>query len=156
MARLIKRYENRKLYDTEASAYVSLSDIADLVRQGETVQVIDNVTGDDLTAQTLTQIILEEGKQGKHVLPTDLLHDLLRRGGEVVDTGLDRLRHGMDDLVQSSVGRLNQLVPDSQRRSEIRDLRDQVNHLEGVLNDLLEDLEQKKTKKAGTTNNARR
>lgn len=153
MARLIKRYENRKLYDTEASAYVSLSDIADLVRQGETVQVIDNVTGDDLTAQTLTQIILEEGKQGKHVLPTDLLHDLLRRSGEVVDTSLERLRHGMDDLVQSSVGRLNQLVPESQRRSELRELRDQVNHLEGVLNDLLSDLEQKK--QSGATNDAR-
>jgi len=153
MARLIKRYENRKLYDTEASAYVSLSDIADLVRQGETVQVIDNVTGDDLTAQTLTQIILEEGKQGKHVLPTDLLHDLLRRGGEVVDTSLDRLRHGMDDLVQSSVGRLNQLVPESQRRSELRELRDQVNHLEGVLNNLLNDIEQKQ--KAGSNKTAR-
>ncbi|NBC17265.1 MAG: hypothetical protein GVY18_08110 [Bacteroidetes bacterium] len=153
MARLIKRYENRKLYDTEASAYVSLSDIADLVRQGETVEVIDNVTGDDLTAQTLTQIILEEGKQGKHVLPTDLLHDLLRRSGEVVDTSLERLRHGMDDLVQSSVGRLNQLVPESQRRSELRELRDQVNHLEGVLNDLLSDLEQKK--QSGATNDAR-
>lgn len=153
MARLIKRYENRKLYDTEASAYVSLSDIADLVRQGETVQVIDNVTGDDLTAQTLTQIILEEGKQGKHVLPTDLLHDLLRRSGEMVDTSLERLRHGMDDLVQSSVGRLNQLVPESQRRSELRELRDQVNHLEGVLNDLLDDIGQKQ--KAGTNTKAR-
>ena len=65
MARRIKRYDNRKLYDTETSEYVSLSDIADLVRGGETVEVVDNVTGPDITDQTLTQIILEEGKSGR-------------------------------------------------------------------------------------------
>ena len=151
MARLIKRYENRKLYDTEASAYVSLSDIAALVRRGETVQVIDNVTGEDLTAQTLTQIILEEGKQGKHVLPTDLLHDLLRRSGAVVDTSLERIRHGVDDLMQSSIGRINQLMQES-RQSELKELREQVNHLEDVLNGVLADLEQKRQKERKRTN----
>ena len=68
MARLIKRYENRKLYDTEASAYVSLADVAALVRRGETVEVIDKATGKDLTAQILTQMILEEGKPGQSAI----------------------------------------------------------------------------------------
>ena len=87
MARRIKRYENRKLYDTETSEYVSLSDIADLVRSGETVEVVDNATGGDITAQTLTQIILEEGKNGRATISSDLLHALLRRSEEVLDSG---------------------------------------------------------------------
>jgi len=122
MARRIKRYANRKLYDTEASEYVSLSDIAALVRRGDTVEVVDNATGEDLTAQTLTQIILEEGKEGRDVIPSDLLHQLLRRSGEMVDVGLDQIRTTMDDLVQSSVGRLKQLVqrPRAQELDELR------------------------------------
>ena len=110
MARRIKRYTNRKLYDTESSEYVSLNDIAEMVRRGETVEVVDNTTGEDLTAQTLTQIILEEGKDGREVIPSDLLHQLLRRSGEVVDSGIDQIRSTVDDLVRSSLGRLKQLV----------------------------------------------
>jgi polyhydroxyalkanoate synthesis repressor PhaR len=106
MARRIKRYDNRKLYDTETSEYVSLSDIADLVRGGETVEVVDNVTRQDITAQTLTQIILEEGKSGQDVIPSDLLHTLLRRSGEVLDSGLGQIRTTVDDLMQSSLGQL--------------------------------------------------
>lgn len=137
-ARVIKRYENRKIYDTQSSSYVSLSDIAGFVRAGETVQVIDNKTGDDLTAQTLTQIILEEGKQGQHVLPTELLHDLLRRSSQAVDSGLERLRHGVDDLMHSSLGKLNEFV--KTRPGEMQQLRQKVSHLETVLNKLLSDL----------------
>ncbi|HEU4557441.1 MAG TPA: polyhydroxyalkanoate synthesis regulator DNA-binding domain-containing protein, partial [Longimicrobium sp.] len=70
MARIIKRYGNRKLYDVQASEYVSLDQVAAIIRGGETVEVVDNVTGEDITAQTLTQIVLEEGTRGKSVLPT--------------------------------------------------------------------------------------
>ena len=80
MTRTIKRYGNRKLYDVEASAYISLDEIASLIRRGDTVQVLDNVTGEDITAQTLTQIVLDEGKRGRGMLPTELLHDVLRHG----------------------------------------------------------------------------
>jgi polyhydroxyalkanoate synthesis repressor PhaR len=104
MPRRIKRYDNRKLYDTEASEYVSLDDVAELVRSGETVEVVDNATGEDLTAQTLTQIILEEGKDGRQVIPSDLLHQLLRRSGKMFDTGIDQIRSTVDDLMQSSLG----------------------------------------------------
>src|SRR4051812_25135177 len=86
MERVIKRYGNRKLYDVEARAYVSLEDLATLVRCGETVQVIDQTTGDDITAQTLTQVILDEGRRGPSLLPTDLLHGLLRRGTQSIGT----------------------------------------------------------------------
>jgi len=62
--RLIKRYANRKLYDTEASCYVTLHEIAGMVREGEDVKIIDNNSKDDITNVTLAQIIYEEEKKG--------------------------------------------------------------------------------------------
>ncbi|MFQ5570985.1 MAG: polyhydroxyalkanoate synthesis regulator DNA-binding domain-containing protein [Rhodothermales bacterium] len=141
MARLIKRYGNRKLYDTVASAYVSLADIARLVRQGETVEVVDNATGNDLTAQMLTQIILEEGKRGKHTISTDVLHDLVRHSSEAIDSGFEQVKQSVDDLVQTSLGRVNQLLRGS-KTSELSQLRDQLGQLEHLLNKVLDDREQ--------------
>jgi len=141
MARRIKRYTNRKLYDTESSEYVSLSDIAGMVRRGETVEVVDNKTGEDLTAQTLTQIILEEGKDGHEVIPSDLLHQLLRRSGEVVDSGIDQIRSTVDDLVRNSLGRLKQLVQ-SPRAQELDELRSQLRELERRISILLDHLDE--------------
>ncbi len=142
MARLIKRYENRKLYDTEAKAYVSLRDVAALVRQGETVQVVDNTTGEDLTAPTLMQILLEEGRQGRGLIPSDLLHDLLRRSGEVFEAGLTSIRHGVDDLLQRSMDRLNAFVR-KPRVHELEQLRAQLGQLEDLLSRLLDQKEDK-------------
>ena len=138
MARLIKRYDNRKLYDTASSEYVSLSDIAELVRSGETVRVVDNATGRDLTAQTLTQIILEEGKNGKAAIPSDILHQLLRRSEEALDTGFEQLRTTVDGLVQTSLGRLRRLVKGPGAK-ELEELRSQLQSLERRLSTLLEE-----------------
>ncbi|WP_103030171.1 polyhydroxyalkanoate synthesis regulator DNA-binding domain-containing protein [Salinibacter altiplanensis] len=140
MARRIKRYDNRKLYDTKASEYVSLSDIAALVRRGHTIEVVDKTTGEDLTAHTLTQIILEEEKNGSPVLSSDLLHTLLRRSGEALDTGLDQLRATVDGLVESSLGPLTQLLQ-GPRRQEFDHLRRQLRDLERRLSVLLDDLD---------------
>jgi polyhydroxyalkanoate synthesis repressor PhaR len=83
--RTIKRYANRKLYDTEAKQYVTLDGIAGLVRQGEDIQVVDNETGEDLTAVTLSQIILEREKAGRGQLPKSILTSLVRTGGGTLD-----------------------------------------------------------------------
>jgi polyhydroxyalkanoate synthesis repressor PhaR len=144
MPRVIKRYGNRKLYDVQGSAYVSLDDVAALIRGGETVQVVDNVTGEDITAQTLTQIVLEEGKRGQSVLPTELLHELLRRGGKVIDPVVDRVRHGVDELVQGSLGRVTRLLQSPQTQ-ELKQLREQLAHLEGTLARILDDQEKERT-----------
>ena len=143
MARVIKRYGNRKLYDVQGSAYVSLDDVAALIRGGETVQVVDNVTGEDITAQTLTQIVLEEGKRGQSVLPTELLHELLRRGGKVIDPVVDRVKHGVDELVQGSLGRVTRLLQSPQTQ-ELKQLREQLAHLEGTLARILDDQEKER------------
>jgi polyhydroxyalkanoate synthesis repressor PhaR len=138
MARLIKRYENRKLYDTEASAYVSQADIAEFVRKGETIEVIDLATEKDITAQILTQIILEEGKRGNSTISTETLHDLVRRSGEVLDSGIEQIKHSVDDLVQSSLGRVNKLIH-GEKPSELRQLRDQLSNLESLLTKVIGD-----------------
>ena len=147
MARRIKRYENRKLYDTEASAYVSQADIADLVRQGETIEVIDLATEKDITAQILTQIILEEGKRGNTTISTETLHDLVRRSGAALDSGIEQIRHSVDDLVQSSLGRVNKLIHGEQP-SELKQLRDQLGNLESLLTKVIGD-KSKRTDAAG-------
>lgn len=141
MPRVIKRYGNRKLYDVEASNYVSLDDVATLIRAGETVQVVDNVTGEDITAQTLTQIVLDEGKRGGSVLPTEMLHDMLRRGGRVIEGGVETVRHGVDELVQNSLGRLSRVLSGPQT-TELKQLREQLAHLEATLNRVLDEQEQ--------------
>jgi len=75
---LIKRYASRRLYNTEASDYVTLEDIARFIREGREVQIIDLKTGDDLTRQYLLQIIAEHESRGESVLPIDVLTDLVR------------------------------------------------------------------------------
>ncbi len=140
MARLIKRYENRKLYDTEASSYVSLSDVAELVRRGETVRVEDTATGRDITAQTLTQIILEEGKNGQNLLPSEMLHTLLRQSSQALDSGFEQLKHSMDEIIQSSMSQLGQLVRPPRAR-KLKDLRTQLMELDAQIADLIQDVE---------------
>lgn len=80
--RVIKRYSNRKLYDSEAKQYITLDQIADLVRQGQEVQVLENTTGEDLTALTLSQIILDQEKKQKGFLPRSVLNALVEAGGK--------------------------------------------------------------------------
>jgi len=79
---LIKRYPNRKLYNTEAKQYITLDGIAELIREGNEVQVIDHASGEDLTALTLTQIILEQEKQQSGVLSNSVLTGLIRASGD--------------------------------------------------------------------------
>lgn len=89
--RIIRRYQNRKLYDTQASKYVTLDDIAAMVKDGVDVKVIDNKTKKDLTALTLTQILFEEEKKDKSILPLSALKRILQAGQDSVADFLDRL-----------------------------------------------------------------
>jgi polyhydroxyalkanoate synthesis repressor PhaR len=79
---LIKRYPNRKLYNTEAKRYITLDSIADLIRDGYDVEVRDHETSEDLTGVTLSQIIFEREKKDSSYLPNTLLTNLIRAGGD--------------------------------------------------------------------------
>lgn len=103
--RTIKRYPNRKLYDTEAKQYITLNGIADLIRDGEEIQVIDHTSGEDLTTITLTQIIFEQEKQQTGFLPRSVLTGLVQAGGEKLSTlrrtlalPLDLLHHVDEEI----------------------------------------------------------
>jgi polyhydroxyalkanoate synthesis repressor PhaR len=74
---VIKKYGNRRLYDTSRSEYIKLEEIAALIRKGRQVRVVDVNTGEDLTRVTLTQIIVEDAKGGPAGLPLELLRQLI-------------------------------------------------------------------------------
>ncbi len=93
MAVLIKRYANRKLYNTASSRYITLRGIADLLEGGEEVKVIDNETGEDMTAVTLSQILVESERGGR-AASGSLLTELFQRGGSAL---VDRLKQGVDE-----------------------------------------------------------
>jgi polyhydroxyalkanoate synthesis repressor PhaR len=80
---VIKKYGNRRLYDTTDSRYVNLDEIAELIRQGKDVQVIDAKSGRDLTRVTLTQIITEDAKDKPTGLPLELLRQLIMASDQV-------------------------------------------------------------------------
>ncbi len=81
---LIKKYGNRKLYHTNAKQYITLHGIGKLIRAGQDVRVVDNVTGEDLTVQTLSQILLHSKGRRSGPLPIPILSDLIQTSGETL------------------------------------------------------------------------
>jgi polyhydroxyalkanoate synthesis repressor PhaR len=109
---VIKRYPNRKLYDTAAKQYVSLDGIADLIRGGADVRVVDYTTGEDLTALILMQVIVEQEKKQSGFLPQSVLAGLVQAGGDTVsavrralEIPLDLMRH-VDEEIEHRIQRL--------------------------------------------------
>lgn len=78
--KIIKRYQNRKLYDTHESSYVTLDEIAKMIKSGEDLRVIDNKTKNDITASTLTQLLYESEKKAKTQPSVELLKEIIRHG----------------------------------------------------------------------------
>ncbi len=110
---VIKRYPNRKLYDTKAKKYITLDGIAQLIRQGEEVVVIDHATDEDLTAVTLTQIIFEQEKKKGGFLPQTILTELVRAGGDKMSSLRSAITAPLDlfkQVDEEIEKRLNQLV----------------------------------------------
>jgi len=98
--KVIKRYTNRKLYDTVESRYVTLDEIAEMIKGGAEVKVIDNRTKDDLTSVTLAQIIFEEEKKTSK-MSLETLRDLIRYGGEVAQRLVEGARGDLRGKVEA-------------------------------------------------------
>lgn len=86
----LKKYANRRLYDMERSVYITLEDVTFLIRQGHEVIVTDAQTGEDVTAFILTQIVLEEARKKKILLPAPLLHLMIRHGDRLLGEFFDK------------------------------------------------------------------
>jgi polyhydroxyalkanoate synthesis repressor PhaR len=113
MSRLIKRYGNRKMYDTQASRYVTLDGVAELVRRGDDLRIIDNDTGEDITAVTFAQIIFEEEKRKNGLLGLPVLRWIIQQGGEAVQellNSVDRGREALGNVRELAERRMKQLT----------------------------------------------
>ncbi len=113
--KVIKRYTNRKLYDTVESRYVTLDEIAEMIKAGAEVKIVDNRTKEDLTSVTLAQIIFEEEKKTSR-MSLKTLRDLIRQGGEYAQQlvegtqaelrgRVEAVRHAAEQRVQTLLTR---------------------------------------------------
>jgi polyhydroxyalkanoate synthesis repressor PhaR len=156
---VIKKYGNRRLYDTTGSRYVNLDDIASLIRAGNDVKVVDAKSGRDLTRVTLTQIITEDAKEKPTGLPLELLRQLIIASDEVrqefimwyLKSAFDTYQK-VQDAVQSRLGEVRSAVlapvdmmkrflgatpsqPQPEAEPELDALRKRVAELEARLED---------------------
>jgi polyhydroxyalkanoate synthesis repressor PhaR len=93
---LIKRYENRKLYDSSRSTYVTLEEIAGLIRDGKEIRVVDAKTNEDLTKNTLALIILEGERHKKNLLPLSFMYQLIKYGESIQGVFQEYLSSGFE------------------------------------------------------------
>ena len=100
MAYVIKRYSNRKLYDTQESRYVTLDEIEEMIRNGQEISVVDAASGEDLTSVTLTQIILEKERSHRGALPAAFLHQLIKHG----EAWQDFVQRSMKSSLEGVIG----------------------------------------------------
>ncbi len=110
--KVIKRYTNRKLYDTVESRYVTLEEISEMIKAGSEVKIVDNRSKEDLTSVTLAQIIFEEEKK-KSQMPLTMLRDIIRHGGETIS-----------GFLQQQVGTVGQRMASIREEAEV--LRDKI------------------------------
>lgn len=108
--RIIKRYGNRKLYDTHQSRYVTLEEISQMIRQGQDIKVIDNKTQEDLTNVTFTQIMLEQEKSKRNLLPRSLLRNLIEQSGGSLSEWLQKGRESFATMKTEAEEQLTRLL----------------------------------------------
>ena len=99
---VIKKYENRRLYDTSNSRYINLDEIAQLIREGRDVQVVDAATGEDITRPVLTQIIMEQAKEPDSAFPLDILRQMILASGRATHESALKYMKAMFDLYQNA------------------------------------------------------
>ncbi|HEV3234717.1 MAG TPA: polyhydroxyalkanoate synthesis regulator DNA-binding domain-containing protein [Candidatus Dormibacteraeota bacterium] len=104
--RLIKKYSNRKLYDTSSRRYITLERIGVLIREGENVQVIDRASGEDLTAVTLSQVVLDSERKKHGAIPEALLQQLVRNPSEAFSEAVRQTVSAGQDLIQKAETRV--------------------------------------------------
>lgn len=136
--KVIKRYQNRKLYDTSDSCYVTLEDIGEMIKLGDEVKIIDNRTKEDLTAMTLAQIIFEEQKRKTQTLPLSVFTEIIRGSGgalrellaKTIESGVREIGHVrefVDEKIRPAMEGVQHL-PAFQK--EIRELKEKIESLE--------------------------
>lgn len=159
--RIIKKYQNRKLYDTQDSCYVTLDGIAKMIRDGEDILVIDNNTKADVTALILTQVLYEQEKTNQGVLPVEILKTIVKSSSNNLFEFLQRYVSGAIDAqmkahedIQNYLNRLVQKGDLTAQEGEtlLQELKAAAEANQGSLDQKIEErLEKFLAKKAGIT-----
>ena len=124
--RIIKKYQNRKLYDTQDSCYVTLDGIAKMIREGEEIVVIDNNSKDDVTALILTQVLYEQEKNHQSVLPVSILKHIVKSGSNSLYEFMQKYIFGAFDAHLRVQEDLRLHVEKLQKKGELSDLESQT------------------------------
>lgn len=127
----IRRYANRKMYDVEKSCYVSLADLAEIIRQGDSIRVTDKTGEKDFTAQILRQIILEQSKKADET-PVSALHDWIRSGSTILDQQWADWKNGMESWLKGHYSNIFK----GNMREDFDALKQKVNELEKKIEQL--------------------
>ena len=153
---VIKKYENRRLYDTASSRYINLDEIAQLIKDGRDVKVVDAATGEDITRVVLTQIIMEDAKGPDSAFPLDILRQMVIASGRATQEGALQYMKAMFDVYQNAYRAMApqlspfQLIPGSgsraregstavpvpateTRTTEVDELKGRVEELEAII-----------------------
>ncbi len=130
MERQIKKYGNRKLYDTTQSKYISLRDIKGFIREGDTVSIVEKETGEDITSEILTKAILDDKEDKNESLSPGMLHNIIRWGSSTIETGISKVGE-----------RINRMIPVAGIKEfeslakQVEDLENKVEKLQNKLKD---------------------
>ena len=162
---IIKKYENRRLYDATNSRYVNLDEIARMVREGHELQVQDAATGEDLTRLVLTQIIVEDAKEPDSTFPLDILRQMVVASGRATQENTLKYMKAVLDMYQNAYRALTptlnpfEFIPPGARtaspdrssadRGQEQELRQRVAELEALVAEMA-------SKKASLKNNRKR
>ncbi len=148
---IIKKYENRRLYDTTNSRYINQDEIAHMIREGQEVQVLDAATGEDLTRLVLTQIIVEDAKEPDSRFPLDILRQMVVASGKATQENTLKYMRAVLDMYQNAYRALTpplnpfefiqpgsrpvQTTPDPQNvgAAHERELQQRVEELEAMM-----------------------
>jgi polyhydroxyalkanoate synthesis repressor PhaR len=151
MTKIIKRYPNRKLYDTDKSAYVTLDEIESMVKAGEELRIIDNTSGEDITKATLAHIIFEQEKSKQSMLPLSALRGIIQSGEDFINRLQSPVTQFRDEFrrkaeaieeggkaVRDFVDSTQRSVDEMQRRIDdrLRDAVDQLTHIPEMNKDM--------------------
>jgi polyhydroxyalkanoate synthesis repressor PhaR len=143
---IIKKYENRRLYDATNSRYINLDEIARMVRDGQELRVVDAVSGEDLTRLILTQIIVEDAKEPDSTFPLDILRQMVVASGKATQENMVKYMKSVVDMYQNAYRALTPLgpmdfVPGMPRPSQPSEHQTAGNTTEQELRQRVEELE---------------
>jgi polyhydroxyalkanoate synthesis repressor PhaR len=116
---LIKKYANRKMYDTKDKRYISKKALAELIRDGAAVQIIDHPTGKDITAEVVSQLLGDEGGAAHRKVPANVLMEFLRKGSEAFSDFARRNAHLWQNAVHMAEDEVDRLVGRMVRNREL-------------------------------------